>query len=200
MGDRVRLCARAFDEELDEQLEALAQPSVDLPHGARLHIHPTPALVAIDVDAGGATEGRLGKAASQLAVNRTVLPALARQIRLRNLSGAVLVDFAGLAARRRSSLTPDLKAALADDPLRPRLLGFTTLGFAEIVRTRVHPPLHELLAGPHAAGLAALRAIAMQVGVAPHRLPVSVLRPRLSRRCRRMWRRWQLLHIGRGVP
>jgi Ribonuclease G/E len=172
LGDRLCLCARAFDDDVDEQVEALAQPSVDLPDGARLHIHPTPALVAIDVDAGGATGGGRGKAASHLAVNRAVLPALAQQIRLRNLSGAVLVDFAGLPARRRSSLAPDLHAALADDPLRPRLLGFTTLGFAEIVRTRVHPPLHELLAGPHAAGLAALRAIAMQVGVAPHRLPV----------------------------
>ena len=40
------------------------------------------------------------------------------------------------------------------------MLGFTALGLAEIVRPRVHPPLHELLAGPHAAGLAALRRVA----------------------------------------
>jgi Ribonuclease G/E len=128
-------------------------------------------LVAIDVDAGGATAARQGKAAAQMAVNRAVLPALARQIRLRNLSGAMLVDFAGLPARRRAALAPALHAALADDPLRPRLLGFTALGLAEIVRPRVHPPLHELLAGPHAAGLAALRAIAAQVAAVPHRLP-----------------------------
>ena len=44
-------------------------------------------------------------------------------------------------------------------PLRPRFLGFSALGLAEILRPRGHPPLHELLAGPHAAGLAALRAI-----------------------------------------
>ena len=47
---------------------------------------------------------RQGKAAAHLAVNRAVLPALARQIRLRNLSGAILVDFAGLPARRRAAL------------------------------------------------------------------------------------------------
>ena len=49
---------------------------------------------------------RQGKAASHLAVNLAVLPALARQIRLRNLSGAILVDFAGLAARRRVVARP----------------------------------------------------------------------------------------------
>ena len=53
-----------------------------------------------------------------------------------------------------------LQQALAPDPLRPRLLGFTRLGLAEIVRTRIHPPLHEMLRGPHAAGLSALRQIA----------------------------------------
>ena len=42
--------AAAFDDEIEEQVEALAQPDVELPGGARLHIHPTPALVAIDVD------------------------------------------------------------------------------------------------------------------------------------------------------
>ena len=78
-------------------------------------------------------------------MNRALLPALARQIRLRNLSGAILVDLAGLPARRRAALGPALAEALADDPARPRLLGFTALGLAEIVRPRVHPPLHELL-------------------------------------------------------
>ena len=51
-------------------------------------------------------------------------------------------------------------AALADDPLHPRLLGFTALGLAEISRPRVRPPLHETLMGPLATGLAALRTIA----------------------------------------
>ena len=79
------------------------------------------------------------------------------------------MDFAGLPARRRASLGPALAEALAEDPLRPRLLGFTGLGLAEIVRTRVHPPLHEMLAGPHAAGLTALRQVVAEVAAAPHR-------------------------------
>lgn len=171
-ADRLRLVDRAFEDVLEEQIEALTRPEVELPTGVRLHIHPTPALVAIDIDSGGFAASRRGKSTAHLAANRAALPALARQIRLRNLSGAILVDFAGLPARRRASLGPDLREALADDPLRPRLLGFTALGLAEIVRPRVHPPLHELLEGPHAAGLAALRTIAAEVAARPYLVPV----------------------------
>jgi Ribonuclease G/E len=171
LGGRLSLYDKPIDDDAADQIEALARPAVDLHGGARLHIHPTPALVAIDVDAGGAIGAGRARTAAHLAVNRSVIPALARQIRLRNLSGAILVDFAGLPARRRVALGPALAAALADDPLGARLLGFTALGFAEVVRPRVRPPLHELLAGPHAAGLAALRLIAADHAVAPHRLP-----------------------------
>jgi Ribonuclease G/E len=171
LGDRVSLVARAFDDEVEAEVAALSQPDVELANGARLHIHPTPALVAVDIDSGRAMAVRGQKTASHVLANRAVLPELARHIRLRNLSGAILVDFAGLSARRRAELAPMLRAALADDPLRPRLLGFTALGLAEIVRSRVHPPLHELLAGPHAAGLAALRRIAAEVAATPHWMP-----------------------------
>jgi Ribonuclease G/E len=171
LAERLALSTRVFDEAIEEQIASLAQPSVELAGGARLHVHPTPALTAIDVDAGGSVASRQGKTALHMAANRAVLGPLARQIRLRNLSGAILVDFAGLPARRRASLAPALSAALAEDPLRPRLLGFTALGLAEIVRSRIHPPLHEMLEGPHAAGLAALRAIAAEVAATPHYRP-----------------------------
>ncbi len=171
LGDRVRLVAEGFDDAHLTAIEALEQPSVELANGARLSIHPTPALVAIDVDAGGSMTVRGGKDSHHLALNQTVLPALASQIRLRNLSGAIVIDLAGLSVRKRAALGPGLAEALATDPLGPRFLGFTALGLAEIVRPRVHPPLHELLANPHAAGLAALRRIAATVDPDPRRLP-----------------------------
>jgi hypothetical protein len=158
--------------EVDELTEALARFDVEVVGGMQLRIHPTPALVAIDVDLGGALASGRQKNATHFAFNQAVLPALARQIRLRNLSGAILVDFAGLPVRRRRALAPALNAALAADPLRPRLLGFTSLGLAEIVRPRVHPPLHEMLAGSHAAGLAALRRIAGEVATRPYSEPM----------------------------
>lgn len=167
LGQRVCLSREGFSDALADQIEALEGTVVDLPGGARLSIHPTPALVAIDVDAGAMTAAREGKARAQASLNRSVLPALARQIRLRNLSGGIVVDLAGMPARKRAALGPALAAALADDPLRPRFLGFTALGLAEILRPRVHPPLHELLAGPHAAGLAALRAMTVAANADP---------------------------------
>jgi Ribonuclease G/E len=179
LGDRVRLGAGLFEDALAGEIDELSEPRVALPGGAALHIHPTPALVAIDVDLGSATALRDGKTAAQMAVNRALLPWLTRQIRLRNLSGAILVDFAGLSPRRRAALGPALAEALAADPLRPRLLGFTALGLAEIVRSRVRPPLHELLSGPHAAGLAALRVAAAEGAAHPERPPALRAAPAL---------------------
>ena len=131
LGDRPRLVRAAFDDAVATAVGALAEPEAALPGGARLSVHQTPALTAIDVDLGAATAARGGKARTQFAANRALLPGLARQIRLRNLSGAILVDLGGVAASRRVRLGPELQAALSADPLAPRLLGFTVLGLAE---------------------------------------------------------------------
>ena len=104
-----------------------------------------------------------------LSLNRGAMPELARQIRARNLGGAILVDFAGLSPKRREALAEPLRAALAADRLA-RLLGFTHLGLAEIVRDRVHPPLHEVLGRPPSPltqGLAALRQAAREAASRP---------------------------------
>ena len=161
--------AASFDDEVEEAIDSLSASSVALAPGVVAHVFPTPALTAIDIDL---VANRGAKAATQAAANRALLPALARQIRLRNLSGAILVDLAGMALRKRAALGPEFVKALAADPLAPRFLGFSGLGLAEILRPRIHPPLHELLATPHAAGLAALRALAREVAATPHRAPV----------------------------
>lgn len=166
LGERVTVGA-VLDDALAGAIDALADPGVDLPGGMRASIHPTPALVAIDVDTGSASADRRPKHAAQMAANRAVLPALARQIRLRNLSGAIVVDVAGLGVRQRAALAPDFAQALAGDPLRPRFLGFSALGLAEIMRPRTSPPLHELLSGPHAAGLSALRTVMQAAAAEP---------------------------------
>jgi hypothetical protein len=138
---------------------ALAEAEVHVAGGGRFSITPTPALVAIDVDAGSLTGERVGKKEAQLALNRRLIPAIARHIRLRHLSGAIVIDPAGLPQRQRSLLTDAFQAALAEDPQKPRFLGFTGLGLAEIQRSRTYPPLHELLHSPHAEALGALAAL-----------------------------------------
>jgi Ribonuclease G/E len=168
LGERIMTVFAAFDDALADQIAALSTRELALPGGMRASIHPTPALVAIDLDMGAATAGRQPKPAAQFAANQAAMPELARQIRLRNLSGAILIDPAGMSSKRRALLGPTLAAALAADPLRPRFLGFTALGLAEVARPRVRPPLHELLTGAYAAGLAALRAIARESAATPH--------------------------------
>ena len=137
--------AQAFDSVLEDEVAALAEPACALPGGARATITPTPALVAIDIDGAAATAERTGKTRAQARLNHDLIPELARQIRLRNLGGAILIDFAGMKAAARASLATPLEAALARDPLHPRLLGFTKLGFAEIRRPRIRPALYETL-------------------------------------------------------
>jgi hypothetical protein len=152
-----RVAHGSFPDDVATDIDALATPALALPGGMHGTVTPTAALTAIDMDMGAGTGANLPKASAQFAANREAIPELVRQIRLRNLSGAVLIDFAGIPAKRRAALSPTLGAALATDRLKPRLAGISALGFAEILRPRRRPPLHELMRGPLAAGLAALR-------------------------------------------
>ena len=158
-----------FEDLLEAEFDQLAGPEVPLPGGGRLLIHPTPALTAIDVDAGSAAGARDPQA--QLRLNHAAVTEAARQIRLRNLAGPILLDLAGLTPKRREALAEPLAKALAGDPLA-RLLGLGPLGLFEILRQRIHPPLHEVLGWPPSPlthGLAALRRAAREAAVHPGR-------------------------------
>lgn len=171
--DRVALLTRepVFDDALETEVDVLSGPEVPLPGGGRLLIHPTPALTAMDVDAGTQAGGR--DPLAQRRLNEAAAAEAARQIRLRELAGAILIDFAGLRPKAREALLPALSAALEHDPQKPRLLGLTRIGLAEIVRPRVHPPLHEVLGWPSPSvlthGLNALRLAAREAAARPGR-------------------------------
>ncbi len=160
-----RLVPRAFDDEIEAEFEALATAAIPLTGGGALVIQTTHALTAIDVDAG--SHAGADRAAAQ-ALNAAALHEAARQIRLRNCAGGILIDAAGMAARDRAALEPVLREALAPDRLA-ELLGTGPLGLYEIRRARIHPPLAETLAGPLTPGLALLRAAAREAAQAPHR-------------------------------
>jgi hypothetical protein len=168
---RARHAAGCF-AVVDDQVEALAEPWAELPGGMRAGFFPTPALTAIDLDGGRQTSRAARKDDAQFGANRDALPALARQIRLRNLSGAILVDLAGLQPKQRRALGPALAESLAGDPAGARLLGFSPSGLAEITRARTSPPLHELLSSPLGVGLAALRRLDRMMRDLPRGRPV----------------------------
>lgn len=136
---RLRYDANAFDSVLEDEVADLTEPTALLPLGARLHITHAPAATLLDVDAAAAAH------MPPVMLNTAIIPEICRQIVLRNLSGGILLDFAGLKAAHRQKLLPTLQKALKRDPLAPNLLGLSHLGFAEINRQRIRPPLQEIL-------------------------------------------------------
>ncbi len=152
--------APAFDDALEAEAEALAEPEAPLPDGGRLIISPVAALTAVDVDSGGDDPRE---------ANRQAIREFARQLVLRDLSGPILLDLAGLSVKQRAALEPELRAALSHDRLA-QPLGLGPLGLFELRRARIHPPLHEVLADRALArGLALLRRAVRERAAAPHR-------------------------------
>jgi len=133
---------------LEEEIEALLAPRAGLPGGGFLLIEPGQTLTAIDVNAGR-SEGRGGPAAQARAVNLAAVPEIARQLRLRALSGLIVVDFLEMkSADDRKAVAAALREALAGDPEPCQVFGLSPSGLLEMTRRRGHRPLHELLCRP----------------------------------------------------
>lgn len=164
---------------------------VALAGGGLLIIETTVAMTVIDVDGGDATGGRGDPRKAILAVNLAAAETAARQIRLRNLTGAIVIDFISMARRAdRDRVGAALAEALADDPAAPQILGWTRLGHIELTRRRRHKPLAEILFEHPAAGaplksalttaLEALRAASHQATHHPARAPSLIVHPVVS--------------------
>ena len=146
------LPAADWPVDLDALVDEALSPSVALAGGGRVHVEPTRAAVLVDVDSGTPETGSPERTA--LAVDLAAAEEIARQIRLRNLAGAVVVDFVGLDDRgARERVRTTLVRALAADPLEPQCLGWTRLGHFELVRRRRARPLAEVLLEPAPGGV-----------------------------------------------
>jgi ribonuclease G len=142
--------------DLGALFDVALSPTIDLDSGGAVHIETARAVVLIDVDSGSPS-GRAPQAGSPehagLAVNLAAATVIARQIRLRNLGGGIVVDFVGLdRPRSRDAVRAALAEALRPDPARPQILGWTRLGHLELVRPRHGRPLTEALCERSADG------------------------------------------------
>jgi len=153
--------------DLDAAFADALERHLDLPGGGMLHIEETRAATTIDVDTGTPEAGSAAWAA--LARNIEAAGAIARHIRLRNLGGGIVVDFVGLDGRGpREEVRQALADALAADPTRPQLLGWTRLGHIEIVRPYKAPSLAAALRdAPMSAAFAALRIVQREARARP---------------------------------
>ncbi len=174
-----------------DELAAALSTRVALPGGGALIIETATAMTVIDVDGGDAMTGRGDPRAAVLGVNLAAAESAARQIRLRNLVGAIVIDFVSMARRGdRERVGAALQQALADDPAQPQILGWTRLGHLELTRRRRHKPLAEILFERPADGapvksalttaLEALRAAARQAAHFPARAPALIVHPAVA--------------------
>jgi ribonuclease G len=137
--------------DLDAVLDEALSTTLALPGGGSVHFDATRAGMLIDVDTGTPETGSPER--SGLAANLAAAGTIARQIRLRNLGGGIVIDFVGLDSRSaREKLRAALAEALAPDPAAPQLLGWTRLGHFELVRPRRGRPLAEALLEPRSGG------------------------------------------------
>ena len=145
--------------QVDEQLDGMLQPNVQLRSGGYLVINQTEALVAIDVNSGRSTRER-GIEETALKTNLEAADELARQLRLRDLAGLIVIDFIDMESRRNNAAVEKrLKDALKDDRARIQLGSISAFGLMEMSRQRLRPSIAETssLPCPHCGGTGMIR-------------------------------------------
>lgn len=127
---------------IETHLEEALSRKVWLPCGGYLIIEPTEAMVVIDVNSGK-SEGKGKKSESfYYKVNEEAAREIARQLRLRNYSGMIMVDFINMTSGEDNErLLNKLDHYLKEDLVRTRLVDMTALGIVEITRKKVSKPL-----------------------------------------------------------
>lgn len=128
---------------LEKQIKEAMSEKVWLKSGSYLIIQPTEAMVVIDVNTGKS----IGKKQAQkhfLRVNLEAAKEIARQIRLRNLSGIIIVDFIDMEEEEnREFLLKEFHSFLKRDRIKTDLVDMTKLGLVEITRKKVKKPIYE---------------------------------------------------------
>ena len=128
---------------LDKAVEEALGKRVWLKSGGYLVIEPTEAMVVIDVNTGKYS-GKKTLQETIFKINLEAAQEIARQIRLRNLSGIIIVDFIDMEpGENRELLLKALSEAAAADPVKTTVVGMTKLNLVEMTRKKVRRPLHE---------------------------------------------------------
>ena len=138
--DRIPLFVRY---QIESQLDSMYGPEIPLKSGGYLVIDPTEALVAIDVNSGRATRERSVEETA-LKTNLEASEEIARQLRLRDLAGLIVVDFIDMDENRnRRAVERKLKEAMRNDRARIRIGRISAFGLLELSRQRLRPSLLE---------------------------------------------------------
>lgn len=138
-----------FDQHgVEEEIRKAFERRVDLPSGGYIIIEPTEALVSVDVNTGRYT-GRRDPEHTILRTNLDAAREVARQLRLRDVGGIIVVDFIDMESQEnRDKVLHELRSHLGRDRARTRAYEVSELGLIEMTRQRVRPSLIQSLTAP----------------------------------------------------
>ncbi|MSQ62574.1 MAG: ribonuclease G [Betaproteobacteria bacterium] len=133
---------------VEEEIEKALSRRVDLKSGGTLVIDQTEAMTTVDVNTGGFV-GQRNFDDTVFKTNLEAAQAIARQLRLRNLGGIIVVDFIDMhSAEHRAAVLEEIRRALARDRTRMTVSNFTALGLVEMTRKRTRESLAHVLCEP----------------------------------------------------
>ncbi len=145
--------------QVEAQLDAMLNPIVQLRSGGYIVINQTEALVAIDVNSGRSTRER-NIEDTALRTNMEAAEEVARQLRMRDLAGLIVIDFIDMESRKNNAMVErKLKDALKNDRARIQVGSISHFGLMEMSRQRLRPSVAEaaLVTCPHCAGMGHVR-------------------------------------------
>jgi ribonuclease E len=147
--------------QVESQFDAMHSPVVQLRSGGYIVINPTEALVAIDVNSGRSTKER-NIEETALRTNIEAAEEVARQVRLRDLAGLIVIDFIDMEeTRHQRQVEHKVKEAMRADRARIQIGRISAFGLLEMSRQRLRPSLleHSTEICPHCAGTGRVRSI-----------------------------------------
>lgn len=129
---------------VDSRLENALKEKVWLKSGGNLIIQPTEALTVIDVNTSKAISGKKKAEETFLKINLEAAREIAKQLRLRNISGIIVIDFINMEdTKSKERLMKELRILLSKDPIKTMVVDMTALELVEVTRKKVRKPLYE---------------------------------------------------------
>jgi ribonuclease E len=148
--------------KVEEQIAALYKPEVPLESGGALVIMPTEALISVDVNSGRST-GQRSVEETALNTNLEAAREVALQLRLRDLSGLIVIDFIDMMdLRNKKAVERELRDALQDDKARIQIGRISSFGLLEMSRQRLAASFLEVntMVCPNCSGAGVVKATA----------------------------------------
>lgn len=139
---------------IDKEIKAALQSKVNMPSGGYLYIQPTEALTVIDVNSGKFTSSAT-QAETIKKTNLEAVTEIARQLKLRNIGGMIIIDFIDMESRvDKMTVLEALEIAIETDKAKPTIGQISDLGLVELTRHRQGQSLYEIFTKtcPHCQG------------------------------------------------